>query len=63
MVGPVQIIIVALLVVVLFGGTRLGRLGRGGGRQLRRTKESLVDAGKGFREELAGDDPADHDKA
>ncbi len=51
-VGPWQIVIVLVILVVLFGGPRLSKVGRGGGRRLRRTKESLVDAGRGFKDEL-----------
>jgi sec-independent protein translocase protein TatA len=51
-VGPWQILIVLVIAVVLFGGPRLSRVGRGGGKRLRKTKDSLVDAGRGFKEEL-----------
>jgi Sec-independent protein translocase protein TatA len=50
---------VLVVVIVLFGGSRLASLGHGSGRHLRRTKDSLVDAGKGFRHEITGNEHAD----
>jgi len=45
-VGPWQIVIIALVILLLFGGNRLGDLGKGLGEGI-----------KNFKKGLAGDDP------
>lgn len=47
--GPTELIIIAIVALVLFGGSRLAGVGKGMGRSIREFKEEVrsVDDGKG----------------
>lgn len=42
-VGPWQIVIIALVILVLFGGSRLGDIGKGLGEGIKNFKKGLAD--------------------
>ncbi len=43
MVGPWQIVIIAVVILVLFGASRLGEMGKGLGEGIRNCKKGITD--------------------
>jgi len=54
-IGPLEIIILLVIVLVIFGPKRLPELGRGLGKGMREFKDSI--SGKGDDEESSADPP------
>ena len=48
-IGPLEIVIVLIIALLIFGG-RFGGIGRNIGGRLRRTKDAAVEAGQGLRD-------------
>jgi sec-independent protein translocase protein TatA len=46
MVGPWQIVIIAVVILVLFGASRLGEMGKGLGEGIRNFKKGISDDGE-----------------
>ncbi|MCH2108854.1 MAG: twin-arginine translocase TatA/TatE family subunit [Polyangiaceae bacterium] len=46
MIGPWQIVIIALVILVLFGASRLGEIGKGLGEGISNFKKGVADDGK-----------------
>ncbi|MCC6901490.1 MAG: twin-arginine translocase TatA/TatE family subunit [Polyangiaceae bacterium] len=58
-VGPWQLVFIVLLIVVFFGGRRLGEIGRGLGEGVRAFRKSMKDSGRAPR--LDEDDDEEED--
>jgi len=61
--GTPEIIIVALIALVLFGGSRLAGLGKGAGRAIREFKEETTSIAAAASEQPTGDADGDQPPA
>ena len=55
--GPSELLVIFLIIVVLFGATKLPALGKGLGQGIRNFKKGLADDGK---DSGASEDPNNH---
>lgn len=61
--GPWQIVIIAVVILVLFGASRLGDIGKGLGEGIRNFKKGISDDGEGKGKLKAGDEKKSDDDA
>lgn len=54
-IGPWQIVLIALVIVVLFGASRLGDIGKGLGEGIRNFKKGISDDGDKEAKKLKGE--------
>lgn len=60
--GPWEIVIIVVIILLIFGGRWIPRLGSSLGRSLRGTKKGLKEAGEEFKKELAEDPDAEAER-
>jgi sec-independent protein translocase protein TatA len=57
--GPWQIVIIAVVILVLFGASRLGDIGKGLGEGIRNFKKGISDDGEDKSKPKKSDDDSD----